>query len=196
MEENKLKELLDKYYDGVTSPEEELELKTYFSGNNVLPGYEAEKEIFSYYSGMEKIIVPFADFEMRIIKSVDDLERIKLINNKRKRYITLFSVAATILIMIGSWFFLLREREPADTFSDPTLAYAETMRILNNVSVNLNRGTEALKPVFNLTGTVGRGMRSVDRSLSAFSDGLRKAGLTVSLYETENKQNKEDIINN
>lgn len=194
MEENKLKELLDKYYDGVTSPEEELELKTYFSGNNVLPGYEAEKEIFSYYSGMEKIIVPSADFEMRIIKSVDDLERIKLKNNNRKRYITLFSAVATILIMIGSWFFLLREREPADTFSDPTLAYAETMRILNNVSVNLNRGTEALKPVFNLTGTVGRGMRSVDRSLSAFSDGLRKAGLTVSLDETENKQNKEAII--
>ena len=194
MEENKLKELLDKYYDGVTSPEEELELKTYFSGNNVLPGYEAEKEIFSYYSGMEKIIVPFADFEMRIIKSVDDLERIKLINNKRKRYITLFSVAATILIMIGSWFFFLREREPADTFSDPSLAYAETMKILTNVSVKINRGKEALKPVFNLTGTARQGMRSVDRSLTAFSDGLRKAGLTVSLDETENKQNKEAII--
>jgi len=194
MEENKLKELLDKYYDGVTSPEEELELKTYFSGNNVLPGYEAEKEIFSYYSGMEKIIVPSADFEMRIIKSVDDLERIKLINNKRKRYITLFSVAATILIMIGSWFFFLREREPADTFSDPSLAYAETMKILTNVSVKINRGKEALKPVFNLTGTARQGMRSVDRSLTAFSDGLRKAGLTVSLDDTENKQNKEAII--
>ena len=196
MEENKLKELLDKYYDGDTSPEEESELKKYFSGNNVLPGYETEKEIFSYYSGMERIIIPSADFEMRIIKSVEDLERTELRNNNRKGLIALLSVAATILIMIGSWFFLLREREPADTFSDPTLAYAETMRILNNVSVNLNRGTEALKPVFNLTGTVGRGMRSVDRSLSAFSDGLRKAGLTVSLYETENKQNKEDIINN
>ena len=194
MEENKLKELLDKYYDGVTSSEEELELKTYFSGNNVLPGYEAEKEIFSYYSGMEKIIVPSADFEMRIIKSVDDLERTKLINNKRKRYITLFSVAATILIMIGSWFFFLREREPADTFSDPSLAYAETMRILTNVSVKINMGKEALKPVFNLTGTARQGMRSVDRSLTAFSDGLRKAGLTVSLDETENKQNKEAII--
>jgi len=194
MEENKLKELLDKYYDGVTSSEEELELKTYFSGNNVLPGYEAEKEIFSYYSGMEKIIVPFADFEMRIIKSVDDLERIKLINNKRKRYITLFSVAATILIMIGSWFFFLREREPADTFSDPSLAYAETMKILTNVSVKINMGKEALKPVFNLTGTARQGMRSVDRSLTAFSDGLRKAGLTVSLDVTENKQNKEAII--
>jgi len=194
MEENKLKELLDKYYDGVTSSEEELELKTYFSGNNVLPGYEAEKEIFSYYSGMEKIIVPFADFEMRIIKSVDDLERIKLKNNNRKRNITLFSVAATILIMIGSWFFFLREREPADTFSDPSLAYAETMKILTNVSVKINRGKEALKPVFNLTGTARQGMRSVDRSLTAFSDGLRKAGLTVSLDDTENKQNKEAII--
>lgn len=196
MKENKLKELLNKYYEGETSSKEELNLKKYFSGNDVLPGYEAEKEIFSYYSGMEKIIVPSADFEMRIIKSVDDLERIKLKNNNRRRYITLFSVAATILVIIGSWFFLLREREPADTFSDPSLAYIETMRVLNNVSVNLNRGTEALEPVFYLTGAARRGMRSVDRSLSAFSEGLRKAGLTVNPDETENKQNKEAIINN
>jgi gamma-glutamylcysteine synthetase len=194
MEENKLKELLDKYYNGATSPEEELELKRYFSDDNVFTGYEAEKEIFRYYSGMEKINVPSADFEMRIIQSLDDLDKIKLKNDNRKKYIILFSAAATILLMIGSWFFLLREREPADTFSDPSLAYAETMRILNNVSVKLNRGTEALKPVLYLTGTARQGMRSVDRSLSAFSDGLRKAGLTVSLDETENKQNKKAII--
>ena len=107
MEENKLKELLDKYYDGDTTPEEELEIKRYFSGDDIFPGYEAEKEIFVYYSEMEKITVPSADFEMIIIKSLADLEKIKLKNIKRKRYITLFSAAATILIMIGSWLFLL-----------------------------------------------------------------------------------------
>jgi predicted Zn-dependent peptidase len=50
MTENRLKEILDKYYEGESSPEEELELKKYFSGNDVLKGYEAEREIFRQYS--------------------------------------------------------------------------------------------------------------------------------------------------
>lgn len=190
MTENRLKEILDKYYEGETSPDEELELRKYFSGNIVLPGYEAEKEIFRQYSGMEKIPVPSAGFEMRILNAVDNLESTNLKKNLRKRYITIFSAAATILIMAGAWLFLTREREPADTFSDPKIAYAETMRILNDISVKLNSGTDALKPVIYLTGTVRQGMRSVDRSLSSITGGLRKAGLTDSFNETGNKQNQ------
>ena len=186
-----MKEILDKYYEGETSPEEELELKKYFSGNDLLPGYEAEMEIFRQYSGMEKIPVPSDGFEMRILNAVDNLESTKLKRNLRKRYITIFSAAATILIMAATLFYLNREREPADTFSDPTIAYAETMRILNDISVKLNSGTEALKPVINLTGTVRQGMRSVDRSLSSITDGLRKAGLISSFNETGIKQDQE-----
>lgn len=190
MTENRLKELLDKYYEGETSPEEELELKEYFSGNEVLPGYETEKEIFRQYSGMGKMPVPSSGFEMRIINAVDNLQSKELKRNFRKRYITMFSAAATILIMAGILFFLTREREPDDTFSDPAIAYAETMRILNDVSVRLNSGKEALKPVIYLAGTVSHGMRSVDRSLSSITGGLRKAGLANSFTETGDKQNQ------
>jgi hypothetical protein len=189
MTENRLKEILDKYYEGESSPEEELELKKYFSGNDVLKGYEAEGEIFRQYSVMEKIPVPSAGFEKRILSAVDKLETTRHKRNLRKRYMTIFSAAATILIMAGTWFFINRGREPADTFSDPSLAYAETMRILNEVSVKLNNGTGALLPVINLTGTVREGMRSVDRSLMSITGGLRKAGLTESFNETGNKQN-------
>lgn len=188
MTENNLKALLDKYYGGETSPEEELELKKYFSGKDVLPGYEAEKEIFSHYSGQEKIPVPSSGFEMRIINAVKQLEKTKFKSDPRKKYITVFSAAAGILIIAITWFFLNRNREPSDTFTDPALAYAETMRILNEVSYKLNSGTEALKPVVHLTGTIRDGMRSVDRSLSSITAGLRKAGLSGNFNEVVNNQ--------
>lgn len=191
MTENRLKEILDKYYEGESSPEEELELKKYFSGNDVLKGYEAEREIFRQYSVIETMPVPSAGFEMRILNAIDNLESTKLKRNLRKRYITIFSAAATILIMAATLFFLNRERKPADTFSDPTIAYTETMRILNDISVKLNIGTEALKPVIYLTGTVRQGMRSVDRSLSSITDGLHKAGLTGSFNDTGINQDQE-----
>lgn len=186
MKENKLKDLLDKYYEGNTTPSEEQELKQYFAGNDVIPGYETEKEIFRHYHGSEKVALPSAGFENRIIDAVDRYEKMKKKIPFRRRYITIFSAAATILIMAGTLFFLTRESEPDDTFSDPVLAYIETMKILNDVSAKLNRGTEALKPVFSLTGTARNGLRSVDRSLSTITDGLEKAGLAEKLSEQKN----------
>ncbi len=55
MKEEKLRQLLNKYYDGNTSPGEEKELKQYFSGNAILPGYEAEKDIFRHYARSENV---------------------------------------------------------------------------------------------------------------------------------------------
>ena len=190
MKEDKLKELLDKSYDGNSSPEEEQELKDFFSGDVIFQGYDAEKEIFRYYSSSEQIPVPSTDFDNRILNTIDKLEVIKRKNIFRKGYITILSAAATILIMIAAWFITTYDREPEDTFSDPVIAYAETMKILNNVSVKLNRGTEAIKPVFKLVNTTRDGIKSIDRSFSLISGGLKKAGITIS-FDDESKKSDE-----
>jgi len=186
MKENKLKDLLYKYYEGNTTPSQEQELIDYFAGNDVIPGYETEKEIFRHFYVSEKIPLPSAGFENRIIDAVDRYEKMKKKIPFRRQYITIISAAATILLITATWFFLTREREPEDTFSDPVLAYTETMKILNDVSSKLNRGTEVLKPVFSLTSTARNGLRSVDRSLSTITDGLEKAGLAGKLSEQKN----------
>jgi hypothetical protein len=189
MKEEKLRQLLNKYYDGNTSPAEEKELKEYFSGNEILQGYEAEKDIFRHYTLSERI--PSDDFEKRIIQAVDDLEideREKII---RMRYISALSAAAAILILVGSWFIFFQEREPADSFSDPQIAYAETMKILNYVSVKLNRGTIALQPISKINSTARISKRSIDRSVSAISYGLKRIGLSGKIAGTEEIRNKE-----
>ena len=176
MKEEKLKQLLDRYYDGNTTSEEEKELKEYFSGTDIFPGYEAEKEIFRHYARAERIPVSSADFEARIINAVDKLETNGRRRILRKRYISLLSSAAVIMILVGSWFIFIRKTEPADSFSDPRIAYAETMKILNDVSVKLNKGTMALQPISKINNAARASIRSIDRSVSVMEDGLRRIG--------------------
>ncbi len=177
MKREELKKLLEKYYDGDTSGEEEENLKNYFSGDNVLPEYKAEIEIFSYYAGSESTPVPSVDFEDRILKGIDDLEKKQRSISLRKRYITVFSAAAAILLLIGSYFIFFNQEVQEDTFSDPQLAYAETMRILNEVSVKLNKGTEALKPLSKMQNAMETGLESIDRSASIISTSLNRSRL-------------------
>lgn len=190
MKEEKLKELLEKYYKGDTSQEEEAELRKYFSGDGILEGYEAEKEIFSHYFHSEIIPVPSPDFESRIIKAVDDIENDQRNRSLRKRSITVLSAAASILILIGSYFVFFHQPETEDTFSDPQLAYAETMRILYDVSVKLNKGTEALKPIGKIQSATQTGIRSIDRSAVIISKTLNRIKLLEEISTTENHINK------
>src|SRR4030042_4414728 len=176
MKEEKLKELLERYYNGDTSQSEEAELNKYFAGNEICEGYEAEREIFRHYSGSEIIPVPSVDFEERIIEALDDLENKHKNKSFRKRYIMIMSAAAAILILIGSYFIFFYQTEPEDTFTDPQLAYAETMRILNEVSVKLNKGTEALKPI-NRLQYMSTGLITMERSADIISKNLKKTKL-------------------
>ncbi len=189
MKEEKLKELLEKYYKGDTSQAEEAELRKYFSGNDIFEGYEAEKEIFRHYSSSEIMPVPSGDFEERIIRAIDDLEQNQSNKSLRKRYLIILSAAASILMLIGSYFFFFHQTETEDTFSDPKLAYAETMRILNEVSVKLNKGTQALKPINKIQNATQTGIKSIDKSALIISKNLKRIKLFDQLSTIENQMN-------
>jgi len=164
MKEEELNILLDKYYKGETSEHEEQVLKEFFQGNNVPVEYEAEKEIFSQYSIAGKMPEPSADFEDRIIAGIDDSEN--KLKPSRLRRIVLYSLstAAGLIIVAGSYFFLNNNREPKDTFSDPKIAYAETMKILLDVSARLNKGNQALEPINKLNNLTSKSFGSINRS--------------------------------
>lgn len=191
MNESELKKLIEKYYEGKSTTEEEQELRIFFSKDILFPGYEAEREIFRHYYESENIPVPSSGFESKILQAVDDLER----RSFRKRYITVLSSAAAILFLIGAWFFLIHEKKAADTYTNPEIAYAETMKILYEVSLKLNEGTEALKPVVTLANTTLNGIRTIDKSLSVINGGLKKAGIFVHTG-TGGDDKKENKLNN
>jgi len=185
MKEERLKDLLDKYYRGETSEAEESELKEYFSGSHILKGYEAERDIFSNYQLLDAVPEPSSGFSERILKAVDGLERLEERKLARKRYISILSSAAAILLLIGSYLVFFNQKPAEDTFTDPQLAYAETMRILNEVSAKLNRGTEALKPISRVQ-QIATGLNAVGESADMISGNLRR----IKLLEEISNNNK------
>jgi hypothetical protein len=191
MKEELLKELLEKYYSGDTSLEEEHRLREYFSGDVVLPGYEAEIEIFRLYSVSGEISYPDDILEGRIKDAIDHLEE----HHSRRilpiRRYALVSIAAGLMILAVSYFMLRQHAEPEDTYSDPRLAYAETIKILNEVSVKLNKGTAALKPVSKMRRAAETGFLSVSKSASLITENLKPISRLNRISEVN-----QEMINN
>lgn len=165
--------LLEKYYDGRCSDDEEQILRLYFMDADVPGELEAEKEIFSYYNSALTVPQPSKGFEERIIRSLDKTDnRIRTIRN-RKYMFALLSSAATLLLLFGSWFFFIRKTEPTDTFRDPALAYNETIKILYDVSTRLNTGINALEPARKARNTAVRSIGAIGKSTGMINDNLR-----------------------
>jgi hypothetical protein len=188
MKQEELKKLLERYYSGDTSPEEEIILREYFTGDAIFPGFEAEKDIFTHYSSEEKIPGPSRDLEQRITGSIDALENTGSIK-AGTRLFAIISVAATLIILVGSYFFFSRNREPKDTFSDPVIAYAETMKILNEVSAKMNQGTRGLEPISKLNDGARISIESVGRSASMITGSLKRIDVVRKLSEKNVQKN-------
>jgi hypothetical protein len=164
MNEEELKRLIEKYYNGDSTEQEERTLRNYFGKNNIPEGYEAEKVIFSYYTSSGEINEPSANFEERIMAAIDASERESGSLNMRKYLLPFLSAAAGLLIMAGSYFYFTHRAEQKDTFTDPELAYAETMKILRDVSIQLNHGTQVLEPVGKINEMTEKSIETINKS--------------------------------
>jgi hypothetical protein len=186
MKEELLKELLEKYYEGTTSLNEEQLLRDYFSGDDVLPGYEPEKELFRMWRSMPAAY-PEADFEARIMEAVDVSEEKGFVPGTRIRLLTFTGIAAGLLIIIGSYFMLKQRSGPADTFSDPRIAYVETMKVLRQVSATLNKGTSPLKNMDIIERNTRSAVMSINRSALVMRGSLAPIGMVKRLDNDINK---------
>jgi hypothetical protein len=173
MNEEELKSLIEKYYNGESTEEEENALRIFFRKGNIPQGYEAEKVIFSYYAETEDIPEPSIDFEARILAGIDASERSKGLHNLRKYLIPMLSAAAGILIVTGFYFFFMKRAESSDTFTDPAIAYAETIKILRDVSSQMNHGAQVLEPVGKMSEITRKSFESINKSTGIVERNLK-----------------------
>jgi hypothetical protein len=149
MEIQEVKKLLEKYYEGLTSLEEEARLYAYFKQENIPDYLMAEKEMFLYYTTEKGEEYP-ADLSAEINEMMDRLENKPNTGSKQfSKYLYWISgVAASLLLIISSYFFL---KSPAleDTYDNPELAYQETKKVLLYVSSKLNKGTLPVEKNFS-----------------------------------------------
>ncbi len=173
MNAGEIKRLLERYYNAETSEEEEIELRNFFNQKDVPVDLGDEREIFNYYDQLSGVQEPSADFEKRIMESIGHEVLKDGRSGYRKILFTYAGIAAGLVILAGTYFFFARESEPTDTFSDPEIAYAETMKILHDVSIRLNNGTRALKTVGMMQEVAQKSINEISKPINLIEEKLK-----------------------
>jgi hypothetical protein len=194
MKEEELKKLVEKYYSGESTEEEESALRDFFRNGQVPEGYEAEKEIFSYYTGAEEIPEPSIDFEARILAGIDASDKVA-VSHRTKRYLfAILSAAAGILLIAGSYYFFIQRTDSVDTYSNPQIAYAETIKILRDVSSRLNHGAQVLEPVGLINEMKAKSFKTINKSTRLVEKNLQNLDYLQNSNNISRSQAKK-IIN-
>ena len=193
MNRGELDRQIERYYNGESTEEEEQALRELFINEDVPEGYEAERAVFGYYESAGAIPAPSPGFASRMMAGIDASEMEREPLKLRKHLLPYLSAAATVLILIGSWFFFIHRSDDEDTFTDPKIAYAETMKILLDVSAKMNRGTLALQPVRKMDQITSRSMRTVSRSTGKIGKNLEDLGNVLEPLEKSGKEVNENF---
>ena len=195
MNSEEIKQLLERYYNGESTGDEERLLKEFFRQPDIPEGLEDEMEIFRYYVQAAVIPEPSTGFESKILSALDSADKKAPVLKRRRIYGILTGVAAALLILIGSYYLLNRISEPRDTFSDPALAYAETMKILYNVSVRLNDGTSVLEPVGKMEDITEKSLETLSMPKGIIEGKLKtlhKFRRTIDALEVINNEKQKN----
>jgi len=162
--------VIEKYYKGDCSEEEERSLREFFAANSP-EGFETERELFIYYEAASDVPEPSENFESRILSGLDDLEARRI--NLRRLLLPAINIAAGMLILTGTYLFFAGKGKTADTFKDPAIAYVETMKILHTVSSQMNKGESALEPVGKINEITERSFRVITESSGKIEKNLK-----------------------
>lgn len=138
-----LKQLVDKYFDGETSLEEEQQLKEFFQQENLDGSYA---ELKAYFIASDEFS------EETLSESFDEIldKNLKAESKPGKRKINTYwitGIAATVLLLLSIWFGneLFQPKEVYGTITDPKIAFMETRKVLGDVSQKLNEGLQPAK---------------------------------------------------
>lgn len=127
MELQNIKALIEKYFDGTTSVQEEKQLKVYFSSDNVAPELEKYRNLFSYFSKEKQA------------KSTREI-----VIKPKTRFNFWIAASVVVAIGIGITFFQPKGQDDLGTFNDPEIALLETQKALRLVAENINKGKEQI----------------------------------------------------
>lgn len=153
-----IRALIDKYYQGMSTPEEEAFLKNSVENNSeeeynaVRSQLQVMSSIYEEGNKLDK------SFDEKILHEISKAKagKSRLFNIQR----VLTGVAATILLLISIWFVnnMLSSQEVYGTINNPQAAFAETKKIIQKVSGNVNKG---IKPA---TSTIKKAESGLDKT--------------------------------
>lgn len=143
MQTQEIKILLQRYFNSETTLEEERRLEEYFSGKDVA---EELAEYSGYFGGIANLsktkgTIDIEEEVMDFILENENREKTRF----RKMWITVTGVAASIIIVLGTFLFYQEQQKPfADTYQNPDQAYEVASQTLQFIGAKYNKGLAEL----------------------------------------------------
>jgi len=183
-----IRKLLDRFYKGETSMEEEQILHEYFSSASIPEELMPDRDLFrALGTAADSVTVP-EDLNQKIL-NVIDLQEKKVIRTRRISVFSLSGLAAGLLVVIALYVGYFRSdgtgrlasHQLTDTYEDPQQAYEEARKTLAYVSAKLNTGTSELEHVVKVSKTASDPLKS----LSKINKGSKELSLLGQLQRVE-----------
>jgi len=166
IEENKIEQLLNGFYTGDTTPEEEALLSEYLKSENLDESRHTDRDIFNALYDTADIPLPECIAE-RLETAIDKhIAETSAPIGKKRLYAVISGAAAVVLLCVGLFFFTEKQSQTnfiADTYSDPKEAALAAEQALLFVSNKLNQG---LSPLEKVTESVDKTNKLLNETIS------------------------------
>jgi hypothetical protein len=181
-----IRKLLDRFYTGETTLQEEQILQDYFSSTSIPEELMPDRDLFRTLGTSDSVAVP-EGLNQKILDVIDQQEK-KVVRTRRISVFSLSGLAAGLLVVIALYMGYFRADRPGmlayqmtDTYENPQDAYEEARRTLAFVSAKLNTGTSGLEHVKQVSKTTSDPLKS----LSKINKGTKELSLLGQLQRVE-----------
>jgi|GEM_PF-183318 len=199
MNTREIKTLVDKYFEGETTLQEEEQLKYFFNSDEVPEELQELVPVFTFFKE-EKRIVPSGKLNGQILQ-IPVTARILPFMQRRSFWLTVAGIAASILLIVTIVIESGKNRpsyqdhftQSGFTREEAQIAYKQTQQALAYVSEKFNRGTEPLSQVAKIeySSKFVEDIKKFDKGLSNLSGNMDKMDKGVG---TLSKLSKINII--
>ncbi len=173
METNEIKQILQLYFNGESTLEEERKLEAYFNEGEVA---DELKKYAEFFGGISELAYQtedptIEDDVMDYILENEHQEKTKY----RSMWKVVTGIAASIIIVLGGFlFYQERNQKPfEDTFNDPEMAYAYAKQTMQYVSGKYSKGLAELSN-FEKLQTATQPLREGVKPVNEFFDEIKK----------------------
>jgi len=185
---SEIRKILDRFYTGETTLEEEKRLQEYFSSTRIPEELIPDRDLFrSLGNAADSVVIPDG-LNQKILAVIGEQEK-KVIRTRRISVFSLSGLAAGLLVVIALYVGYFRggegrrlaSNQMTDTYTDPQDAYEEAKKTLAYVSNKLSTGTTELEYVAKVSKTSTEPLKS----LSKINKGSKELSLLGQLQRVE-----------
>ncbi|AZQ44156.1 hypothetical protein [Nonlabens ponticola] len=138
-----MNDLLEKYWNGATSLQEEQQLRDYFAGDSVARSHEVYRSLFNSFELESRL----EDGDYDAFAKVKSKQSQDHIFNRRTWKGIAIAASMAVAVAVGTGYFETQQQQDLGTYETPEEAYEATVAALEMVSARINKGKSTLQPM-------------------------------------------------